>query len=277
MALREEKEIAIELKTWRLIETGIGSADWNMAVDEALLRNFEEDDLPILRLYGWEPSLSVGRFSNVRKCVDLVKLKKEKLSYVRRMTGGGVLVHGGDLSYALILPRKSLGHKGVKESYRYLCGFLIRLYEKLGRNALFACDAQMDIGHSDICLAGNEAYDIVIKGNKMGGNAQRYSRNLLFQHGSIPIHLDETRFEPLFLEDSGLKHAATLERLGSPVTYERLSKLLIESFCETFDTNVVVDNLHSSEEQCARELLAGKYSQEEWNIDAEQDSLFLRT
>lgn len=271
--LRREKEIVIKPKTWRLIETGIGSADWNMAVDEALLRNFGEGDLPILRLYGWEPSLSIGRFSNVRKCVDLVKLKRENLPYVRRITGGGVLVHGGDLSYALIMSRESLEHKGVKESYRYLCRFLIRLYEKLGQNALFACDAELETGHSDICLAGNEAYDIVIKGSKMGGNAQRYSHNLLFQHGSIPIHLDEARFKPFFLEDSGLERAATLERLGRLMTYERLSELLIKSFCEAFDANVVVDKLHLSEEQVARELLADKYSQEKWNIDAEHNNM----
>ena len=239
-----------------------------MAVDEALLSNFREDDRPILRLYGWEPSLSVGRFSNVRKCVDLVKLEREKLSFVRRMTGGGVLVHGGDLSYTLILPRESLGHIGVKESYRYLCGFLIRLYENLGQNAMFASDTKLETGHSDICLAGNEAYDIVIKGRKMGGNAQRYSRNLLFQHGSIPIHLDEACFKPLFLEDSGLERAATLERLGSPVTRERLSELLVESFSETFDADVKVDNLRLSEERSARELLSDKYSQDRWNIDA---------
>ena len=243
-----------------------------MAVDEALLRNFKEDDLPILRLYGWEPSLSVGRFSNVCKCVDLALLERENLPYVRRMTGGGVLVHGGDLSYTVIMSRESLEHRGVKESYRYLCGFLIRLYEKLGQNALFACDTQLNIGHSDICLVGNEAYDIVINGNKMGGNAQRYSHNLLFQHGSIPIRLDIVRFEPFFLEDSGLERAATLERLGSLVTREQLSELLIESFCETFDVNVKVGNLRLSEEQYARELLADKYSQERWNIDANQDS-----
>jgi len=242
-----------------------------MAVDEALLRSFGKDDHPILRLYGWEPSLSVGRFSNVSKCVDLAKLKRENLPYVRRMTGGGVLVHGRDLSYTVIMSRESLEHKGVKESYRYLCRFLIRLYEKLGQNALFVCDAQLEVGHSDICLAGNEAYDIVIKGRKIGGNAQRYSNNLLFQHGSIPIHLDIVRFEPFFLEDSGLERAATLERLGSPVTREQLSELLIESFRETFDVNVKADNLHPSEEKCARELLADKYSQERWNIDAKQN------
>ena len=152
----------IELKLCRLIETGSGSAAWNMALDEALLSNFKEADLPILRLYRWEPSLSLGRFSKLEESVDRQKIEQSDISYVRRMTGGGILVHGDELSYTLILPRKSLKEKGIKESYRHLCCFLIRLYEELGHKADFACDQHLEGEKSDICLATNEAYDIVI-------------------------------------------------------------------------------------------------------------------
>lgn len=227
--------------------------------------------MPILRLYGWKPALSLGRFSNVSKSVDLERLEQQELSCVRRMTGGGVLVHGGDLSYALILPRVFLKDKGVKESYRYLCRFLIRLYENLGFMAQFTCDIQVKEKSSNVCLAGNETYDIMIEGNKMGGNAQRHTRHTLFQHGSIPMQVDEMRLKPIFLEDSGLEHAATLERLGSMVAYEQLAGLLKKAFCETFDVNVMPDSLHLSEERSARELLVRKYSQRRWNIYAEQD------
>ena len=261
----------IELKRWRFIESGLGSAGWNMALDEALLEGFREGDLPILRLYGWEPALSLGRFSTVHKSVDLERLEQQKLACVRRMTGGGVLVHGGDLSYALILPRESLKNRGVKESYRYLCKFLIRLYEKLGQSAHFARDLQLEGERSDICLADSEAYDIVIEGRKMGGNAQRHTRHTLFQHGTIPMSVDESRFAPLFLGDSGLERAATLQRLGSAVAYEELAGLLREAFVETFDVNVVPDSLRLSEEQRAKELLARKYSQQRWNVHAEQN------
>ena len=256
---------------WRLIDTGIGLASWNMAVDEALLNRFKENDMPILRLYGWEPALSLGRFSNVSKSVDLEKLEQQKLTCVRRMTGGGVLVHGEDLSYALILPQVFLKEKGVKESYHYLCRFLIRLYEKLGHTANFAHDLQLESGSSDICLAGNETYDIMIEGKKMGGNAQRHTHHTLFQHGSIPMQIDEVGFKPIFLENSGLEHAATLERLGSMVTYEELTGVLREAFCEVFDVNVMPDSLNLSEERSVRELLSDKYSQRRWNIYAEQD------
>jgi len=257
----------IELNTWRFIDTKMGSAYWNMAVDEALLNGFKEGDFPILRLYGWENALSVGKFSNISKSVNIKRLEDQKLPLVRRLSGGGVLVHGGDLSYTLILPRKFLRDSGVKESYHHLCGFLIRLYEKLGHNACFAYDVQHGESRSDICLAGNEAYDIVIEGGKMGGNAQRHTRHALFQHGTIPMRLDEALFNPLFTEESGLERAATLERLGTFIEYEPLSQLVREAFCEIFEVNLVSEPLRISEEERAKKLLMNKYTQQRWNYD----------
>ncbi|MDO9207789.1 MAG: lipoate--protein ligase family protein [Sulfuricurvum sp.] len=257
----------IELKTWRLIDTKIGSAYWNMAVDEALLEGFKEGDLPILRLYGWENALSVGKFLNISKSVNMKKLEHQKLPLVRRMSGGGVLVHGDDLSYTLIVPREALKDRGVKESYHNLCGFLIRLYEKLGHTADFVRDSQFKEVKSDICLAGNETYDIVIEGGKMGGNAQRHTRHALFQHGTIPMRLNEALFNPLFTEESGLKRAATLERLGTSIEYEPLSLLVREAFCETFGVELLSEPLRIPEEERAKKLLMNKYTQERWNYD----------
>jgi lipoate-protein ligase A len=254
-------------KRWRFIDTKIGSAYWNMAVDEALLDGYKEGDLPILRLYGWEPSLSAGRFSKVRMSVDVQRAEAIKIPLVRRLSGGGVLVHGGDLSYTLILPRDWIMCTGVKESYRYLCSFLLRLYEKLGHRARFVRDGQCNEVKSDICLTGHEAYDILISGEKMGGNAQRHTRNTLFQHGSIPMRLDEVYFKPLFIGESGLQSAATLERLGTPMGYESLSLLLRETFCETFGVELLSEPLRACEQERAEELLKDKYSQERWNYD----------
>lgn len=258
----------IASKTWRFIDTGYASAAWNMAVDEALLANFKESDLPILRLCSWEPSLSLGKFSKLFSSVDKQQLQKQSLPYVRRMTGGGVLVHGGDLSYSLVLPRESLYGKGVKESYRYLCSFLLLLYKGLGYRADFARDLNLQLKSSDVCLAGNEAYDIVIRSKKMGGNAQRYTRHLLFQHGSIPIERDKTHFENLFLVDSGLQGATSLQELGSSIEYEALVHKVKEAFTEAFGARIVDDTLSVSEEQIARGLLADKYTQQRWNNDA---------
>ncbi|MDD5160599.1 MAG: lipoate--protein ligase family protein [Sulfuricurvum sp.] len=255
-----------ELRQWRLIETGVGTASWNMAVDEALLSEYREGDLPVLRIYGWENSLSLGRFSKIQGHVDRELLKQYSIPCVRRLSGGGILVHGGDLSYSLVMPRDT--EKGVKESYRLICGFLIRLYRIMGYEASFACDIEHQLSQSDICLMGNEAYDILINGEKMGGNAQRHVRGHLLQHGSIPMSFDTHLWKPLFLVESGLEYAATLDKLGQKITYDELALLLKESFSKTFGTRFIDDTLTPSEEDKAKELMVIKYTQESWNIDA---------
>ncbi len=242
-----------------------------MAVDEALLSEFRESDLPILRLYRWEPSISLGRFSKLSQSVDMKIIEKQKLPFVRRMTGGGILVHGGDLSYSLIFPREYLKDAGVKESYRYLCRFLINLYKKLGLKAEFAHDLKLESSKSNICMASNEPYDIIIDGRKIGGNAQRYTKKLLFQHGTIPLSLDARLFKDIFLEEFGLQEIATLDRIRKAVTYEELKESLIEVFMKSFDVKLIRDDLHPSQLKRANELQKKKYSNKRWNVDAKQD------
>lgn len=253
-------------KCWRVIDTKTGTAPWNMAVDEALLSRYNEGGLPILRLYGWHNALSIGRFCDPRKDLDVQNAAQKKVALVRRLSGGGILAHGNDLSYSLIFPRSFAGERSVKENYRFLCRFLICFYKKIGLKAEFACETDIQSRPSNVCLAGREPYDLVIEGKKMGGNAQRYAKHAFLQHGSIPIGIDETLFEDLFFEESGLSEAATLQKFGIALFYEELSKMLIEAFCETFDAAIVPGLLSLPEEQTAKELLENKYTQEDWNL-----------
>jgi len=255
---------------WRLIETGTETAAWNMAVDEALLRTFRPDGPPVLRLYGWEPALSFGRFSEPAASVDLDRMKSEGVACVRRMTGGGILVHGGDLSYSILLPASFAKEHGVKGSYRRICRFLIRLYEKLGFRAAFAQDANLPERRSDICLAGHEAFDIVIGGRKIGGNAQRHTRRAMLQHGSVPLRYDRALFEPLFPKASGFGDALSLEELGVRLTPEALRKRLKEAFRESFGADFAEEGLGDAERALAKELCERKYTLDGWNLDGKE-------
>jgi lipoate-protein ligase A len=254
----------------RLIETGRGSAAWNMAVDEALMEGVAEGGSPVLRLYGWENALSFGRFSKPHGCLDLERAGENRIACVRRPSGGGVLVHGNDLSYTVVLPKETAKVRGVRENYRHLCRFLIRLYGKLGLEARFADGAGGGNGRPEICLAGHEPDDILIGGRKMGGNAQRHTSRLLFQHGTIPLSIDEALFAPFFRGESGLADAATLENLGVAMTREALAEMAAESFGETFATRLVRTGLSPHEENRARELMENKYSDGGWTYDGQQ-------
>lgn len=250
---------------WRLIDTCTHSAPWNMAIDEALLECFEKSSFPILRVYTWEPSLSFGRFSKISNNIHQEKLNN--ISYARRATGGGILVHGDDISYSLILPTRFVKDMGVKKSYSYLCSFILEFYKSLGVDATFALDSNVDCKKSEICLLGNESYDIIVEGKKLGGNAQRHTKKAIFQHGTIPLQYDDELFEAFFKKDSGIKNSATIYTLGVDKTKQELKEILIDSFVKSFECEVVVDMLSDNEMKKANELFEKKYSLDSWNIN----------
>ena len=74
------------------------SAAINMAIDEALL---ETAKIPSIRFYRWNsPALSFGYFG---RFADVAPYAAER-DLVRRWTGGGIVFHGDDLTYSIIIP-----------------------------------------------------------------------------------------------------------------------------------------------------------------------------
>src|SRR5262249_33501134 len=74
------------------------SAATNMAIDEALL---ETAVVPTIRFYSWHFSaLSFGYFG---KFSDVAIYAAER-DLVRRWTGGGIVFHGDDLTYSIVIP-----------------------------------------------------------------------------------------------------------------------------------------------------------------------------
>jgi len=74
------------------------SAAMNMSVDEALL---ESASIPTIRFYRWRsPALSFGYFG---KFSDVAIYAAER-DLVRRWTGGGIVFHGDDLTYSIVIP-----------------------------------------------------------------------------------------------------------------------------------------------------------------------------
>src|ERR1700730_11764847 len=74
------------------------AAPLNMAVDEALLAVAR---VPLLRFYRWRmPSLSFGYFGRYAEVAD----QPDRREIVRRWTGGGIVPHGDDLTYSVVIP-----------------------------------------------------------------------------------------------------------------------------------------------------------------------------
>src|SRR5438094_3598386 len=93
------------------------SAAMNMAIDEVLL---ETAKAPSIRFYRWNsPALSFGYFG---KFADVAHYAAAR-DLVRRWTGGGIVFHGDDLTYSIVIPA---GDPVFDESS-------IAIYEKIHR------------------------------------------------------------------------------------------------------------------------------------------------
>jgi len=185
----------------RLLDDPLLTGPVNMARDEALLTLVGDGESPpTLRLYEWSPpTISLGYFQRYADCAALDAPAGE-LPTVRRLTGGGAILHDRELTYSLTIP---VGHTLLDRGP-------IRLYE-IVHDAIIAAlaDAGVDArraGVSDgsgaakgpfFCFARRHCLDVVIGGAKIAGSAQRRTRTALLQHGSIVF---ERRFRQ---QDSG--------------------------------------------------------------------------
>lgn len=259
---------------WRWIDSGPGDGFSNMALDEALLNLFQSGK-PVFRTYSWEPeALSLGRFQNARKSLNLETCARDGITVVRRITGGGIIHHKNELTYSLVCGQEDIASGvSVKESYRILCGFLLKFYRELGLEADFAWKTSVSgtkLGVPSIyCFAGKEEFDITVKGLKIGGNAQRRFKNIIFQHGSIPIRLEpENSLKYLAEKPVDLDNqSASLVDMGATTGIEMLKTLLKKSFFEYFNVQEDSVGLTGEEREEADRLLRDKYSTDRWNLD----------
>ena len=261
-------------RPWRLIDTGPLNGPANMAVDEALLESFDPDEsAPVFRIYGWTPpALSLGRYQNAATVLDLEHCAAESVAVVRRITGGGVIYHAGELTYALVCaPKHILPATSIKDSFRVLTSFLLRFYGGLGLNPRYALEDTATAGlHGErtaFCFAGRESYDILIGGKKIGGNAQRRLKNVIFQHGSIP--LENCAFLGSgFLREPPVgvaERVVSLGELGINPDLERLKGRLADAFREGLGCSLAPGGLTPEEELRAERLELLKYGNPLWN------------
>jgi lipoyl(octanoyl) transferase len=262
-------------ESWRLIDNGEGDGPSNMALDEALLHCFHPgESRPVLRLYGWNPpALSVGRYQDAPAALKLESCAEAGIAVVRRMTGGGIILHAGEVTYSIGCAPGQIGDAvGVKDGFRTLCSFLLATYRRLGLDAQFALDrnnAGERLGErTAFCFAGKEEYDVVVNGRKLGGNAQRRLRGAILQHGSIPLESQLGRAIPLLREPApAAERSVSLAELEVGCDVGALKQMLIQSFEECLGVELRPSHLSLEEEQAAARLEATKYRCRSWNIN----------
>jgi len=148
--------------------------DWRILIDEGcsaaeqMARDVElaAEPIPTLRLFRWDPpAVSLGL-----KQPPPAWLGASGVAHVERPTGGGIAVHGSDVSVAVILPRAFA--LPLPTILRATCEATARLCRWYGAEAATLLEAE---GHERItyCLTDRSSYAVLVGGRKIAGFALR--------------------------------------------------------------------------------------------------------
>ena len=168
---------------WVIDETPHRAA-LNMAIDEALL--FSGGDCPLFRAYRWrQRPVSIGYFSSWEQAVTVYPGRE----IVRRWTGGGMVEHGDDFTYSLLLP-VNCRPPASRDLYREVH---TRIVETLAANGRSAAVVPTGSGPSlpGRCFERSVENDVEIAGVKVAGAAIRRLRcGVIFQGSVQGISID---------------------------------------------------------------------------------------
>ena len=176
----------------------------NMAMDEALLRTAT---VPVLRCYAWDrPAFSFGYFL---RFADAAAAAGPERTLVRRWTGGGMVPHGEDFTWSLVVPR---AHPAAALppplSYQLFHSALAAALAQSGRD-VSQVPAERTAPAGGLCLHAPAPGDLLLAGRKIAGAGQRRSRHGLLHQGTIALPDLPHDFPALLAAALAAKAAAT--------------------------------------------------------------------
>jgi len=211
-----------------ILPTRTAGAAENMAADFLLLQRYPRGT-PRFRHYGWRgPAFTFGysqKIVLVREALAGVMTEATgRCEVCRRATGGGVVDHREDWTYALVIPRgHPLEERPATQSYREIHEALAEALRAQGVDAVTKpCVDEPEAdkkpaGPAGVCFQRAEIYDVVRAGDgvKIAGAAQKRNKHGLLFQGSLwrpsaevgATKVDWDRFE----EDFVARLAAALD------------------------------------------------------------------
>ncbi len=204
-----------------LIESAPRSGEQNMAIDAQLLADAVEKGESTLRFYRWDqPTISLGYF---QKSDTPIPDDLAGLPVVKRLSGGGAILHDQELTYSIALAKSHPWTRDPSRLYVLVHDHIIAILEAKGLTCRLRGDQEADPSNkSFLCFSRADANDIVADPGKIVGSAQRRRRGSVLQHGSLILSSSE--YTPEFSGVLDLGVSTTFEELSG-----QLSKRLISA------------------------------------------------
>ena len=236
---------------FRVVDAGRRDGRFNIALDQAMIELHQASRIPdTIRFIHFPPTALVGRHQVLGREVDLAWCAREGVGVARRITGGGAIyMDEGQLGWALVFNRRTLGRAALGDVARAVCEAVATGLARLGVDARY-----------------RPRNDIEIDGRKVSGTGGFFDGDTLIYQGTVLVDLDPLRMLSALkvpaakLARHGAASAAqrvvTLRELlgGATPTMAQLEDALLAGFGERLGLAWHRAALTDAEETLAREL-----------------------
>jgi lipoate-protein ligase A len=200
-----------DLPVQLVIESLPRRGSWNMAADECLLEAASTGGVRAVRLYQWsEPTVSLGYFQDEDEFQAAGRFSD--LAAVRRLSGGGAILHHLELTYSLVLPPGDPLVVDPTRLYLLVHDAILDVLRAAGVDAAMRGEDRKLAKEPFLCFIRGDRHDIVLEGHKIVGSAQRRRRGAVLQHGSLLLDAS-----PHATELPGVNDLSNAERVTSEI------------------------------------------------------------
>jgi len=162
----------------RVIDAGRREGRFNIALDAAMIELHQAGRIPdTLRFIHFPPTALVGRHQVLGRELDLDYCRGQGIGVARRVTGGGAIyMDEGQLGWALVFHRRTLGLAGLGDVARAICEAVAAGLSRLGVDARY-----------------RPRNDIEVDGRKISGTGGFFDGDTLIYQGTVLLDLDPQR------------------------------------------------------------------------------------
>lgn len=224
------------------------TAEANLAYEEWLFEYFEDD---VLRIWINPPSVIVGKHQNAMAEANVPFCMEHGIPVIRRISGGGTVYHDlGNVNFSF---------------FRKLQSERIIDYD---RNLSTIKDALHKIGYP---VSMSARHDLYLGEFKISGNAQHMRKGKSLHHGTLLYDADRALLGAAIKRVNGVYIDKGVKSVRSKIANLRSFKDLgttsdfIDSLIKTLDIQGFNIISAPNPEEAIEQLIASKYTQENWN------------
>ena len=229
------------------------SPQFNLAAEEYLFRNFDED---LFLLYINSPSVVVGKHQNALAEINPWYVRENKIEVIRRLSGGGAVFHDlGNLNFSF--------HQRVKDTAKIS-------FQSFNEPVV---EVLRDLG---VPAEISKRNDIFVNGYKVSGHAEHVFRNRILSHGTLLFNAERAKLSKALKNESGTYSHKAIQSVRSEVaniTDFLQQPLTITEFGQLIFKRILANNsegkiyeLTLEDSKAINDLVREKYSTWEWNF-----------